>query len=173
MRVTLFSDAGFSPKTSMCVFTSIIESDTVNEVVLLKPERVGRNLPVVIELMGIYFGLRFLFEKHPNTSAIEIVCDSSHAIRALKGGLGFKPAVRETVARICNNIFKLIGPREMTCVQRSYDTCTQIRLCDRMCNLVKKIETGGNRNATLELQTTEFREYQVCGIARPTEHVLQ
>ncbi len=170
MRFTLFSDSGFNPSTQTCVFTSVIESDEVNEVVLLKPVRAGIVDSTVLELMGIFFGLEHMLRKFPNASSIEIVCDSNRAVAALNGDIGTKGKVIDTLARICNNIARLVGSRKLFATHRSANTCVQINLCDKMCNLIRGALTGGsNTNAQAKLRKSEFSMYQVCGIFKQWE----
>lgn len=174
MHFTLFSDSGFIPATKTCVFSSVIEAEDVNEVVLLKPVKAGIVDSTVLELMGIFFGLEHMLRKFPNASSIEIVCDSNRAVAALNGDIGTKGKVIDTLARICNNIARLVGSRRLFATHRTSHLCVQINVCDMMCNLIRRvISSGSKENAQANLKPSEFAAYQVCGIFKQLEKPKQ
>lgn len=168
MHINLFTDSGVVNKKGIVVSTTVLEGDSVSEIVVHRPFEFHSEHSVVTEHIGLYNGLVHTLSKYPHVESLTIVCDNLDLIRFLSGEDAWhrRKTSHETFARLANTINRLTAHRSVTYIHQKAKNCAQIQLCDMVCNRVIDFCKGKSGfNTKMATNRADFVSYQVCGLA--------
>ena len=135
--VYLYSDAG-TFKENFSVSTSIIETNNLNVICLFSKYKYSKNSSL-IELVGIIKGISLI----KNIEELIIICDNQSVIDAINFNNNFKEfKLKRKLLNLRNFI-----PDNTTGIHCTSEQSVQIKLCDRLCNYIKRNKINSESNS--------------------------